>query len=114
MTENDFLQQLKDNPESAEFADLMQVIEDNYSYEPTAFDNGELHNEAGQNEGSCKLFAFAKIHGLDEKQTLNCFGIYYRDDVLNDPNGNDHGNIRQFMKTGWSGIKLSDQVLTKL
>ena len=97
------------------FADLMQLIGEHYDYTPTLFTNGIgddcVINKAGTNEGSCKLFAFAKLHELDKTQTLLCFGEYYRDDVLKNPEGNDHANIRTFMKYGWEGIQFSCDAL---
>ncbi|HEX2530421.1 MAG TPA: HopJ type III effector protein [Burkholderiaceae bacterium] len=101
-----FLKQLNDAPESVTFNDTMAVIEASYEFTPTSFTNGAVENAAGQNSGSCKLFAFAKLNGLPEQQTLACFGAYYREDVLKNPNGTDHQNIRSFMKTGWSGVKF--------
>lgn len=111
MTLEDFLNQLNISPESIDFADSMAVIEDRYIFSPTAFQNGDLHNEAGQNSGSCKLFAFAQLHGLDEQSTLHCFGKFYRVDVLEQPDGDSHQNIRNFMKTGWSGISFDSAPL---
>ena len=73
----------------------------------------EKKNEAGENNGSCKLFAFASAHKFSEQQTLNCFAQYYRDDVLNDPKGDSHQNIRNFMKFGWDGIKFYGTALVK-
>ena len=70
-----------------------------YTYAPTAFANGSLVNQAGENEGSCKLFAFAKINNLDEEKTLACFGAYYREDVLQNPSSDNHQNIRNFIQT---------------
>ncbi len=90
------LQQLK-NRETVEFSDVIQVISDNYHYQPQTFKNGTLVNEAGTNEGSCKIFAFAQLHNLSAQETLNCFGTYYRDDVIKFPQGTDHGNIRNFI-----------------
>lgn len=91
------------------------MIDDNYSYVATRFSNGldddRLVNEAGQNEGSCKIFAFAKLHDLDVQQTLHCFGRYYRNDVLSNPAGDDHLNIRNFMKHGWNGIHFDGEAL---
>ena len=69
-------------------------------------------NEAGTNEGSCKIFAFAQLHHLSEQATLACFGQYYREDVLQNPQGNDHGNIRNFIKQGWQGITFESDVLS--
>jgi hypothetical protein len=106
LTIDDFLKQLRERPESIGFDDTMAVVEANYQFTPAAFGNGELRNEAGQNSGSCKLLAFAMLNKLSEQQTLSCFGAYYRDDVLRHPNGSDHQNIRNFMKTGWAGVKF--------
>jgi hypothetical protein len=112
MTVVDFINRLNDTPSAVEFADVIAVIEEYYAFEPTAFQNGNLQNQAGENSGSCKIFSFAKLHGLSEEQTLACFGHYYRDDVLGNPAGSDHGNIRNFMQTGWQGIEFSGQALT--
>ena len=112
MTIDSFLQKLSAAPETVEFTDTMAAIEAAYDYTPAAFNNGELLNEAGQNEGSCKLFAFAQLQGLSEAQTLACFGQYYRNDVLQHPDGNDHQNIRNFMQTGWSGIRFDGKPLS--
>ncbi|PHR85609.1 MAG: type III effector [Colwellia sp.] len=101
-----FLVQLKRPEPSIEFEQVMQVIADNYQYQPACFTNGELVNEIGTNEGSCKIFYFALLNKLSPQQTLACFGRYYREDVLANPSGNDHGNIRNFMRTGWQGIEF--------
>ncbi len=113
-TEADLLNQLKQQENNVEFEQVMQVIADNYQYQPTAFTNGLLVNEAGSNEGSCKIFYFAFIHKLNPQQTLACFGRYYREDVLKNPTGDDHGNIRNFMKTGWQGIEFPQAALISL
>ena len=106
-----FLAKLNSAPDSIEFHDTMAVIEANYSYSPTAFSNGGLFNQAGENEGSCKIFAFARLHHLNQSQTLSCYGTYYRDEVLNNPEDNNHQNIQNFIKTGWDGIKFDNHVL---
>ena len=108
---NTFLQLLRGNPDSIAFNDTIAVIDANYDFTPTAFKNGELMNEAGQNNGSCKLFAFAQLQNLTPQETLACFGAYYRDDVLKHPEATDHQNIRNFMKFGWAGIKYQGQAL---
>lgn len=112
MTLDAFLQQLRQHPESLEFANTMAVIEAQYHYQPTAFRNGEVHNAAGQNAGSCKLFAFARLQNLSEAETLACFGRYYREDVLQHPDGSDHQNIRNFMRSGWGGVAFEGEALT--
>jgi hypothetical protein len=115
MTLSIFLEKIKHH-KAVSFDETIAVITENYDYQPTAFSNGlgdhQLMNEAGQNEGSCKIFAFAKINQLDQQQTLSLFGDYYRQDVLNDPNGTGHQNIRNFMQYGWAGIRFQDTALT--
>lgn len=101
-----FLRLLATDPAAIAFSDTMAVIDAAYDFTPAAFTNGALRNDAGQNNGSCKLFAFAQLNGLSEAQTLACFGAYYRDDVLLHPDGTDHQNIRNFMRTGWAGIRF--------
>ncbi len=90
----------------------MRIIDLSYNFKPSAFLNGETANEENQNNGSCKIFAFAKKHQLDVAQTLACFGRYYREDVLQHPGNTDHQNIRNFMKTGWAGIQFASEPLT--
>ena len=106
-----FLQQLHNSPETIEFTETMAVIDACYTFTETSFENDGLLNEAGQNSGSCKLFAFAQLQNLPKEQTLACFGAYYRDDVLNCPEGNEHQNIRHFIKAGWSGISFASMPL---
>jgi hypothetical protein len=109
---NDFLQQLTRAPESIDFAATIATIEAAYTFTPTAFSNGALRNEAGQNNGSCKIFAFGRQHQLSVEQTLHCFGDYYRKDVLGNPDGIDHQNIRNFMRTGWTGVVFEGTALS--
>ena len=111
MTLQEFIKQLELQPESIKFTDTMQVIADNYDYKATQFSNGTVINESGTNEGSCKIFAFAQLNKLTPSQTLHCFGDYYRVDVLQHPQGDDHGNIRNFINTGWQGIEFSAPAL---
>ena len=102
------IQQLNTAPEKTKFSEVIDIIENFYHYTPSRFTNGSSEecviNEAGENEGSCKIFSFAQIHQLNESQTLHCFAQYYRNDVLNHPENTDHGNIRTFIKYGWNGI----------
>lgn len=106
-----FLQRLRATPEQIEFADTIAAIDSDYDYQPTAFRNGEVSNAAGQNGGSCKIFAFARLHGLSTAETLACFGRYYRDDVLQHPEASDHQNIRNFMRSGWAGVAFEGEAL---
>lgn len=104
MNLDDFLNKLANQADNVDFTETMAVIDAHYQFNPTKFTNGELENEAGQNNGSCKIFAFGLLNFLSEEQTLACFGDYYRKDVLENPEGDDHQNIRNFMQTGWDGV----------
>lgn len=114
LTEIELLMLLKNKADNITFEEVMQVISNNYLYQPSEFSNGELINKAGTNEGSCKIFYFAQLHQLNKQQTLACFGQYYREDVLKNPSGNDHGNIRNFIKTAWQGVEFKSIALTPL
>ena len=104
---------LKNNPESLQFKEIIAYIDKHYDFTPTAFKNGNTMNEAGQNNGSCKVFSFAKLQNLSEEQTLPLFAEFYREDVLKNPEGTDHQNIRNFMESGWGGIVFEGQALKK-
>ena len=106
-----FLEKVKQTPRAIAFAETIAVVEENYDFVPTTFTNGTQHNEAGQNSGSCKLFTFAKLQNLSQAETLACFGAYYFEEVLGDPDGTSHQNIRNFMKLGWDGIQFEGEAL---
>lgn len=95
-----------------DFEDSMAMIDAHYHYTPCAFHNGEQQNAAGENGGSCKILAFGQLLELSEAQTLSCFGRFYRD-VLATPDGKDHANIRNFMRTGWSGVTFEGEPLKR-
>ncbi|MFV3405462.1 MULTISPECIES: HopJ type III effector protein [Pseudomonas] len=95
------------------FADTLAFVAAHYSYQPQAFDNGEVHNAAGQNEGSCKTLGLALLEGLSDQEALLAFGEHYRS-VLATPEGSDHGNIRALIKHGLAGVKFAAQPLTRL
>jgi hypothetical protein len=102
------IKKLKDN--SVSFKEVIGFIETYYQHQPTAFKNGEAYNEATQNQGSAKVFAFAQLNNLSKEDTLYLFAEHYQS-VLNTPNETDHQNIRQFMTHGWSGISFKGQAL---
>ncbi|WP_343686412.1 HopJ type III effector protein [Chryseobacterium gleum] len=105
------LEQLKHFPETIQFNDVIAYIDEHYEFTPTAFQNGDTTNQAGQNNGSCKVFSFASMQDLKKEETLWLFGEFYRDDVLKNPEGTDHQNIRNFIKFGWDGITFDDNAL---
>ncbi|WP_394170844.1 HopJ type III effector protein [Saccharospirillum alexandrii] len=113
MTLNDFADQLYTRPETIDFDQAIAVIDREFEFTPVAFSVGEQHNAAGTNQGSCRLLAFAHAMNLPEATTLALFGDYYRKDVLGNPDGQDHANIRQFMQHGWKGVHFSAIALKK-
>ena len=66
---------------------------------------------------SIKIFAFAKLNQLSKQNTLDCFGAFYREEVLKNPEGQDHMNIRTFMlapeATPFLGITFTEQEVLK-
>ncbi len=113
MKVSEFLDLLKQHPEKISFNDTIETIEENYTFSPAAFSNGNTQNAANENNGSCKIFFFAQLNKLPEDLTLHCFGDYYRIDVLQNPDADDHQNIRNFMQSGWTGIHFSSVALSK-
>lgn len=107
------LNQLENSLETIQFKDVIAYIDENYDFTPTQFRNGQMINEAGQNNGSCKVFSFAKLNDLTKERVLFLFGEFYRDDVLKNPEGTDHQNIRNFMEFGWDGISFEGEALRK-
>lgn len=105
----DLLNQLEAG--EAKFADVLTYIETRYTHTPTAFKNGAQHNAENENQGSAKVFSFAKLQDLNEQQTLSLFAEHYVS-VLATPDAQDHQNIRQFMQNGWNGIEFAGQALT--
>ena len=104
------LQDLKEN--NTAFANVLAFIDSLYKHIPTAFKNGEVFNEATQNQGSAKIFSFAKLNNLTKEDTLFLFAEHYQS-VLNTPNTADHQNIRQFIANGWGGITFEGVALVE-
>ena len=106
-----FFIQLSTEPETISFQQSIGMIDQMYHFQPCDFKNGELHNPAGEDTGACKILAFGSLHQLSEPQTLFLFGDYYQE-VLADPKGDDHPNIRNFMRSGWDGVSFERQPLS--
>lgn len=94
------------------FPETIAYIDENYNFTPTTFKNGNQINNAGENNGSCKIFAFAQMNQLTKDETLTLFGDFYQD-VLNIPDAAGHQNIRNFMIFGWDGIQFEGVALLK-
>ncbi|WP_373058063.1 HopJ type III effector protein [Zunongwangia sp. H14] len=111
MKTEEFISGLKEKPQENTFEQTIKLIDENYHFKPVAFTNGKIENAAGENNGSCKIFSFAQMHGLDKAQSLACFGEIYFEQVLKNPAGDSHQNIRNFMQYGWDGIHFKEQAL---
>jgi hypothetical protein len=105
----DLIKNLKNN-QFVSFPETIAYIDENYTFTPTTFKNGNQMNNAGENNGSCKIFAFAQLHQLTKEETLSLFGDFYQD-VLNTPDDTDHQNIRNFMIFGWEGVHFEGVAL---
>ncbi|WP_299798957.1 HopJ type III effector protein [uncultured Maribacter sp.] len=114
MTLEEFKKKLAASPKEILFSETMVAIDSKYAFTPTAYTNGKVRNEVGQNSGSCKLFSFAIKEGLSKEETLACFGQYYFDEVLLDLKGSSHQNIRNFMETGFEGLSFDGEALKLL
>ena len=108
---NDYVKKLKTTPESISFDETISTIDEHYDFTPSTFTNGDTINKANENNGSCKIFFFAKEQQFSEELTLHCFGDYYRKDVLQNPGSDNHQNIRNFMTSGWTGVSFESSAL---
>jgi hypothetical protein len=100
------------NNKEIKFADVLQFIEAHYTHTPAAFRNGEQLNAATENQGSAKVLRFAQLNKLSETDTLKLFAEHYND-VVATPNSVNHQNIRQFMQSGWEGVRFESEALTE-
>ena len=98
------VEQIK-NKEIIVFNDLIALIDKEYDYQNSAFKNGDIENSKDENQGSGKVFYFAKKCNLDKEQTLYCFGEHYQN-VLANPDLDNHQNIRNFMVYGWDKLQF--------
>jgi len=95
------------------FEEFIELCDEQYEYGLVEFKNGDVTNKPGENDGSAKVLSYAALADMDKDTTLKLWGQYYRD-VLATPDGSDHQNIRNFMKSGWDGVDFSNGIaLTK-
>ncbi|KFC19194.1 HopJ type III effector protein [Chryseobacterium sp. FH1] len=106
-------EQLEKSAGEIQFKNVIAFLDEHYDFTPTKFTNGNTVNEADQNNGSCKVFSFSKLNALSKEETLALFGDFYRTDVLQNPDGDDHQNIRNFMTFGWDGISFDGEALKR-
>src|SRR3569832_469981 len=97
------------NADSLKFEEVKEIINQFYETGLIEFKNGDIVNKLGENEGSAKLLSYAALSNLDKDTTLKLWGQYYRE-VLKDPEGNSHQNIRNFKNYGWEGVPFENGV----
>jgi hypothetical protein len=96
------------NADDLKFDDVISLIDRHYEVGLIEFKNGDIVNKPGENEGSGKILSYAALSNLDKDTTLKLWGQHYKE-VLSDPGGDSHPNIRNFMKYGWEGTSLHDK-----
>jgi hypothetical protein len=112
MNTQQYLEQLKSGDEM-KFSDFIDLIDNEYTFVPTAFTNGGLANKDDENQGSAKVFCFGLMHELSEYESLKCFGEHYQNVLETLADSTTHLNIRNFMRRGWKGISINVEALTK-
>lgn len=88
---------------------VLELIDAHYESQLLEFQNGDMVNAPGENESSAKLLSYAALSNMDESTTLKLWGQHYRD-VLSDPTGTAHPNIRNFIKYGWAGVPFENGI----
>jgi AraC-like DNA-binding protein len=112
MNLKDLLAAVYGNSQTLTFQQVLEAIDAEFDFTPSAFVNGQQQNNETENQGSCKVLSFASQAGLSEAHTLRLFAEHYRS-VMANPDGNDHQNIRQFMQQGWKGVSFEKKALIK-
>ena len=108
-----FLANAEMAPSEIAFQSVIDTIDECYEDNDVEFTNNGVSNGPGENHGSAKLLSLAALAGLDEAATLALWGEHFRG-VAETPEGEDHQNIRAFMRGGWEGVDFPGGVaLTK-
>lgn len=84
------------------------AIESTYLISPQGFKVGDVFNEPGDNMGSLAILGFARLHNLPLEKVLPIFGEAY-DEVMANPEGDDHKNIRALIKFGVESVVFDGQ-----
>eukprot|EP01038_Epipyxis_sp_PR26KG_P004930 gene4930-6898_t len=102
----EFVQKIRSDEQFAKeltYKKTIEFLDKHYNYFEVPFSCGENINPAKVNTGAAKIFSFGLMTKLTESETLKLFGEYYRELA---PNGDDHKNIRNFIKFGWRGVSF--------
>jgi hypothetical protein len=129
--------------DSLMFEEFIALCDEQYEYGLIEFKNGEVINKPGENDGTAKVLSYAALAGFDKDMTLKVsrmvilwqfvrretifssyilpgtialiqlWGQYYRD-VIATPDGNDHPNIRNFLKVSRCPLEFRDRRVLSL
>ena len=100
-----FAEKIKAGGSPENFAQTIALIDEHYQYFEVPFSVGDVKNKPNENTGSAKVFSLGLMTRMDEKATLRLFGEHYTA-VQATPQGNDHANIRSFIKNGFPGVEF--------
>ncbi len=75
---------------------------------PTAFSIGSVNNAADENQLSAQICHWAIEEGMRLEETLLLFGEHYQQ-VLQNPDGTDHANIRALMEQGLEKVRFEGE-----
>jgi hypothetical protein len=114
---NDFNTALPDflaaiETDTHQFSSTLAFINQWFDFTPSAFRNGNVSNNADQNQGSCRVLSMALMLGLSTAQALKCFGEHYRD-VLATPGVDNHHNLRRLQAEGLVDIHFDHPPLQR-
>jgi len=90
--------------EATSLKETIDMIDKHFNYFEVPFTCGDQTNLPNENTGSAKIFSFALLTKMTKEETLQLFGEVYRN---LSPAGNDHKNLRNFLKLGFAGITFS-------
>ncbi|KAJ1637914.1 HopJ type III effector protein-domain-containing protein [Pavlovales sp. CCMP2436] len=101
------LVKVRTQPGSVMFAETLEAIDQAFEFFGTKFVNGAVSSTSSENEGSSKVLSLSQLVGMTTDETLVCFGEHYRD-VVADPSGSSHANVRALMTTGLEAVLFSN------
>jgi len=102
---------LSEDVEELSFAQIIDTLDQHFSFLPGAFSVGQVESSESENQKSLRVLAFAQMMQLPKEQALKLWGEHYRQ-VLQEPEGTSHGNIRAFLVGGFEAVRLPSGVIS--
>lgn len=110
MTLTDFRARLRS--EHHLFTDTLAFIAEHYSYTPSAFDNGSVSNGRSRTKVPARPWASPSSRASASRKPCWPSAKHYRA-VRDNPEGDDHANIRALQQTGLAGVHFERQPLSR-